>query len=130
MLATAAFAEHAAGRVFDLFGKWVASDAVDVIVESADDIATLLRERAYDIALGARPALGASAGLEIVPFFKYQRVMVASSRHPLASIPGRSRWPAAVRAVVRGTGRLRAADRRGPVVRSAYRIAGSRRVDQ
>ena len=88
VLATASFAEHAAGRVFDLFGKWVASDAVDVIVESADDIATLLRERAYDIALGARPALGASAGLELVPVFKYQRVMVASSRHPLASMPG------------------------------------------
>jgi DNA-binding transcriptional LysR family regulator len=85
VLATAAFAEHAAGRLFDLFGKWVASAAVDVIVEDADDIATLLRERTYDIALGARPALTASAGLELVPFFKYQRVMVASARHPIAS---------------------------------------------
>ncbi|MEZ3160533.1 LysR family transcriptional regulator [Microbacterium sp. BWT-B31] len=85
VLATAAFAEHAAGRIFDLFGKWVAPDSVDVIVESADDIATLLRERAYDIALGARPAMAASAGLELVPFFKYQRVLVASARHPLAA---------------------------------------------
>jgi DNA-binding transcriptional LysR family regulator len=84
VLATASFAEHAAGRVFDLFGKWVASDAVDVIVEDADDIATMLRERAYDIALGARPALAASVGLEVVPFFKYQRIMVASALHPLA----------------------------------------------
>jgi DNA-binding transcriptional LysR family regulator len=84
VLATAAFAEHAAGRLFDLFGKWVASDAVDVIVEDADDIATLLRERAYDVALGARPGPAASAGLELVPFLKYQRVLVASSRHPLA----------------------------------------------
>ena len=88
VLATAAFAEHAAGRLFDLFGKWVASDSVDVIVEDAGDIATLLRERAYDIALGARPAPSASAGLELVPFFKYQRVMVASTRHPLASESG------------------------------------------
>ncbi len=87
VLATAAFAEHAAGRIFDLFGKWVAADAVDVIVEDADDIGTLLRERAYDIALGARPALAASAGLEPVPFFKYQRVMVASADHPLATLP-------------------------------------------
>lgn len=86
VLATAAFAEHAAGRLFDLFGKWVAADSVDVIVEDADDIATLLRERAYDIALGARPAL--STGLELVPFFKYQRVMIASVKHPLASEPG------------------------------------------
>ncbi|AYG03981.1 LysR family transcriptional regulator [Gryllotalpicola protaetiae] len=88
VLATAAFAEHAAGRVFDLFGKWMKSDSVDVIVEVADDIATLLRERAYDIALGARPALAASAGLEVVPFFKYQRVMVVSRRHPLAASRG------------------------------------------
>jgi DNA-binding transcriptional LysR family regulator len=88
VLATAAFAEHAAGRLFDLFGKWVAADAVDVIVEDADDIATLLRERAYDIALGARPPLAASAGLELVPFFKYQRIMVASPQHPLASETG------------------------------------------
>ena len=87
-LVTASFAEHAAGRLFDLFGKWVASEAVDVIVEDADDIATMLRERAYDIALGARPALAASTGLELVPFFKYQRVIVASARHPLASVPG------------------------------------------
>ena len=88
VLATAAFAEHAAGRLFDLFGKWVATDAVEVIVEDADDIATLLRERAYDIALGARPGPAASAGLELVPFLKYQRVMVASARHPLALDPG------------------------------------------
>jgi len=86
VLATAAFAEHAAGRVFDVFGKWMASDAVDVIVEDADDIASLLRERAYDIALGARPTLAASAGLDPVPFFKYQRVVVAAAQHPLASL--------------------------------------------
>lgn len=88
VLATTSFAEHAAGRLFDLFGKWVSSDAVDVIVEDADDIATMLRERTYDIALGARPTLAASAGLEAIPFFKYQRIMVASSQHPLASVPG------------------------------------------
>jgi DNA-binding transcriptional LysR family regulator len=87
VLATAAFAEHAAGRIFDLFGKWVPAGTVDVIVESADDIAILLRERAYDIALGARPPLAASTGLEATPFFKYQRVLVVSRRHPLARSP-------------------------------------------
>jgi len=86
VLVTAAFAEHAAGRIFDVFGKWVASDAMDVIVEDADDIASLLRERAYDVALGARPALAASSGLDPVPFFKYQRVVVAAAQHPLASL--------------------------------------------
>ncbi|QKJ21250.1 LysR family transcriptional regulator [Microbacterium hominis] len=87
VVATAAFAEHAAGRVLDVFGRG-AADTIDVIVEKADDIATLLRERAYDIALGARPPLAESAGFEAVPFFKYQRVMVAAARHPLSSLEG------------------------------------------
>ncbi|WP_396657926.1 LysR family transcriptional regulator [Microbacterium sp.] len=84
VLATAAFAESAAGRLFDAFARWVPSDSVAVIVEAADDIATLLRERAYDIALGARPALAASPGFDVVPFFKYRRIMVAAPDHPLA----------------------------------------------
>lgn len=87
VLATAAFAEHVAGRLFDVFGKGAPPGAVDVIVEHADDIATLLRERAYDIALGARPALAASGGLDLVPFFKYRRVVVAAPRHPFAIEP-------------------------------------------
>ena len=84
VLATAAFAESAAGRLFDAFGKWMPSESVAVIVEAADDIATLLRERAYDIALGARPALATSPGFDVVPFFKYRRIMVAAPEHPLA----------------------------------------------
>ena len=93
VLATAAFAEHAAGRVFDLFAKWMPPDTVDVIVESADDISTLLRERAYDIALGARPSLATSTGVEPVPFFKYQRVMVASRTHPITALAGAAPIP-------------------------------------
>jgi DNA-binding transcriptional LysR family regulator len=87
VLATAAFAEHAAGRLFDVFAKRVQADSIDVIVEQADDIASLLRERVYDIALGARPALAGSAGFELVPFFKYERVMIASATHSLAAEP-------------------------------------------
>lgn len=57
---------------------------VAIIVESAVDIPRLLGERVYDIALGAQPAPARSRGLSVVPFLKYQRVVVASVHHPLA----------------------------------------------
>src|SRR5690606_13557928 len=84
VLATASFAEHAAGRLIDLFGPSLPPTAIDVIVESAVDIPRLLTERVYDIALGAQPAPSRSHGLRVVPFLKYQRVVVASTKHPLA----------------------------------------------
>ncbi|HWL02915.1 MAG TPA: LysR family transcriptional regulator [Microbacteriaceae bacterium] len=84
VLATASFAEHAAGRLIDLFGASMPPTAIDVIVESAVDIPRLLTERVYDIALGAQPAPSRNRGLSVVPFLKYQRVIVASMHHPLA----------------------------------------------
>ena len=91
--ATAPFAEHAAGRLLDLFTKRVPGASVDVVAEAAEDLAGLLLERAYDIALGARPpaAAGASAsvpGLVSVPFLRYQRVFVAAPADPLARVHG------------------------------------------
>ncbi|WP_354236692.1 LysR family transcriptional regulator [Arthrobacter sp. UYEF3] len=91
--ATSPFAEHAAGRLLDLFTKRVPGAAVDVVAEAAEDLAGLLLERAYDIALGAHPpaAAGTTAsvpGLESVPFLRYQRVFVAASADPLRRLPG------------------------------------------
>ncbi len=88
VLATAAFAEHAAGRLVDLFGHQMEPDSIDVIVEAAADIPTMLRERVYDVALGAKPPSANARGLSIAPFLKYQRVIVASAFHPLAAIRG------------------------------------------
>lgn len=93
IVATAPFAEHAAGRLLDLFTKRVPGASVDVVVESAEDLDTLLQERAYDIALGARPVVPAGAtvtdlALESVPFLRYQRAFVASAAHPLATLHG------------------------------------------
>ena len=90
---TAPFAEHAAGRLLDVFTKRVPGAAVDVVVESADDVASLLQERAYDIALGARPTAPAGSavtdlGLECVPFLRYQRAVIAGAGHPLARLRG------------------------------------------
>lgn len=92
IVSTAPFAEHAAGRLLDLFTKRVPGASVDVVVESAEDLGSLLQERAYDIALGARPAPGGAAltepGLECVPFLRYQRALVAAAGHPLAPLHG------------------------------------------
>lgn len=102
--ATSAFAEHAAGRLLDLFSQRVPGAPVDVVVEAAADTATLLLERAYDIALGSRPTMpdrpgdrpgdrsGADAGggveLDSVPFLRYQRVFVVAATHQLAALHG------------------------------------------
>lgn len=93
IVSTAPFAEHAAGRLLDLFTKRVPGASVDVVVESAEDLGSLLQERAYDIALGARPTAAAGTavtelGLECVPFLRYQRALVAAAGHPLAPLHG------------------------------------------
>ena len=84
VVATSGFAEHAAGRLLDAFTRRVPghSGGIDVVVESADDVGSLLRDHAYDVALGARPPRGTQ--LDVVPFLRYQRVLVAAPEHPLA----------------------------------------------
>ncbi|WP_104192882.1 LysR family transcriptional regulator [Cryobacterium sp. Y82] len=82
VVATAGFAEHAAGRLLDAFTRRVPGQAggIDVVVEPADDVGSLLQDHAYDVALGARPPRGSQ--LEVVPFLRYQRVLVAAPEHP------------------------------------------------
>lgn len=91
--ATAPFAEHAAGRLLDLFTKRVPGASVDVVAEAAEDLGALLLERAYDIALGARPSgpAGATAtvpGVESVPLLRYQRIFVAAPGHAAGRLTG------------------------------------------
>jgi DNA-binding transcriptional LysR family regulator len=91
IVATAPFAEHAAGRLLDLFTRRVPGAAVDVVVEEAEDVASLMLERVYDVALGARPPAPngtADVGLDSVAFLRYQRVFVVAAGHPLASLHG------------------------------------------
>ncbi|MDJ0378581.1 LysR family transcriptional regulator [Cryobacterium sp. PH31-L1] len=87
VVATAGFAEHAAGRLLDAFTRRVPGHfgGIDVVVESADDVGSLLQDHAYDVALGARPPQGNQ--LEVVPFLRYQRVLVAAQEHPLTRQP-------------------------------------------
>jgi len=92
VLATAAFAEHAAGRLLDVFTKRVPGSAVDVVVEAAADVPALLTNHTYDIALGAKPAGVARPAMEAVPFLRYRRILVAAPTHPLGD--GRAVVPA------------------------------------
>ena len=84
VVATAGFAEHAAGRLLDAFTRRSPDHVggIEVVVESADDVGSLLQDHAYDVALGSRPPQGTQ--LEVVPFLRYQRVLVAAPEHPLA----------------------------------------------
>ena len=99
VLATPAFAEHAAGRLLEAFARRHPGAAVRVVVDAADDAGALLGERAYDIALGIRPGRS-STPLHTMPFLRYRRILVAAADHPLtelpaARIPGRAlaqRW--------------------------------------
>lgn len=88
VLATAAFAEHAAGRLLDTFTKRVPGSLVDVVVEAAADVGSLLMDHSYEIALGARPAAAAGPTMDVVPFLRYQRILVAAAAHPLSKLPG------------------------------------------
>jgi LysR family transcriptional regulator, low CO2-responsive transcriptional regulator len=88
VLATAAFAEHAAGRLLDVFTKRVPAVTVDVVVEAVSDIPALLTEHAYDIALGARPPSAVRPAMEAVPFLRYRRILVAAPSHALAGVRG------------------------------------------
>jgi len=93
IVATAGFAEHAAGRLLDAFARRVPghSGRLDVVVEPADNVGPLLQDHACDVALGARPP--SSTHLDVVPFLRYQRVVVVSSQHPLA-LAAQSNTPA------------------------------------
>lgn len=86
ILATPAFAEHAAGRLLEAYARRYSVAAARVVVDTPDDTGALLGERAYDIALGVRPARS-STPLHTLPFLRFRRVLVAAADHPLAALP-------------------------------------------
>ncbi|TFD50650.1 LysR family transcriptional regulator [Cryobacterium frigoriphilum] len=85
VLVTAAFAEHAAPRLFDAFTARLpgAAGEVDVCVGPASSVGARLVDHSCDIALGARP-VAAGPHAKVVPFLRYQRILVAAREHPLS----------------------------------------------
>lgn len=81
--ATAAFSEHAAAALLDAFTRRVPGSAVELLVRPGLHLLPCLVERSSDITLGARPEQVDDVALDVVPFLRYQRVLVAVPTHPL-----------------------------------------------
>ncbi len=81
---TPAFDEHAAGALVDAFTRRSPGTKVELLRADPDRLRVLLVERAADLTLGVRPAAGGDAVLDVVPFLRYQRVLVAGPAHRLA----------------------------------------------
>ncbi len=91
--ASSLFAEHAAPGLLELFGARAADLDVELSVRDPAHFATLLRNRAVDIAIGPEPA-GLDSAVVSKPVMNYQIVLVVGPDHPLASVqagPGRLR---------------------------------------
>jgi DNA-binding transcriptional LysR family regulator len=83
VVATADFAEHAAGALLDAFTRRLPGCEVDLTVLDGAELPDALVRRVADVALGPRSAAGSDGGLDAVPFLRYQRILVAAPHHPL-----------------------------------------------
>lgn len=81
---TGAFAEHAATALVDAFTRRSRGTEVELVQEPAERSAQALVDRTADVVLGLRPVHDAEVTLHVVPFLRYQRVLVAAPRHRLA----------------------------------------------
>jgi DNA-binding transcriptional LysR family regulator len=84
VVASPAFEEHAAGALLETFTRRTPGSRVQLDVRSGSGFTPSLIWRSADIALGPRPQAVADVVLDVVPFLRYQRIMVASPAHPLA----------------------------------------------
>jgi DNA-binding transcriptional LysR family regulator len=89
VLASPAFEEHAAGALLDSFTRRTPGSRVQLDVRSGTGFAPSLIWRSADIALGPRPQAVADVVMDVVPFLRYQRIIVAAPAHPLARSGGR-----------------------------------------
>ena len=83
--ASAAFAEHAAPGLIELFSSRAKDLSVELSVQPASQFRNLITSRAVDIALG--PAVADSSesdvSIEVRPFLKYQMIAVTTPDRPL-----------------------------------------------
>ncbi len=86
VVATAAFEEHAPALV-DAFTRRSPGTAVELIHERPERLTACLVERFADIVLGLRPPTVGDTTLDVVPFLRYQRVIVAAPGHRLVGDP-------------------------------------------
>ena len=95
---TPAFEEHAAGALVDAFTARAPGTRVELHPVAPERLAAALLDRDMDLALGGRPSGGPGA-LDVLPFLRYQRIVVVGRGHRLAaaaavhpSALARERW--------------------------------------
>lgn len=84
---TAVFEEQAAPGLVDAFTKRMPGTTVELVPTSPERMAEALLHRSVDIALGLPPVRVGRAVLDVVPFLRYQRIVVAAPGHQLAKLP-------------------------------------------
>ncbi len=84
---TAAFEEQAAAGLVDAFTKRMPGTSVELVATSPERMAEALLQRSVDIALGLPPVRVGRAVLDVVPFLRYQRIVVVAPGHRLAKLP-------------------------------------------
>lgn len=84
---TAVFEEQAAPGLVDAFTKRMPGTTVELVPTSPERMAEALLHRSVDIALGLPPVRVGRAVLDVVPFLRYQRIVVAAPGHRLAKLP-------------------------------------------
>ncbi len=82
---TAPFEEHAATGLVDAFTRRMPDTAVELVPVTPERMTEVLVQRSADICLGLPPARAVDGVVDVVPFLRYQRIVVAAA----GSRPGR-----------------------------------------
>ncbi|TQS40235.1 LysR family transcriptional regulator [Cryptosporangium phraense] len=87
--AAADFSEHAADALLNAFTRRLPDCQVDLTLAEGSELADLLVRRTADVVLGPRPTGGepgprpVGGELDVVPFLRYQRILVAAPEFPV-----------------------------------------------
>lgn len=84
---TSTFEEHAAAGLIDAFTKRMPGTSVEVVPVTPEGMTEVLLHRGADIALGLPPARAVDGVVDVVPFLRYQRILVAAADSRLGRMP-------------------------------------------
>lgn len=82
---TTVFEEHAAPALVDAFTRRSPGLSVELVHEAPERLTASLVDRSSDVVLGLRPTTLTGVNLDLVPFLRYQRVLVAAAGHLVGS---------------------------------------------
>ena len=83
---TATFEEHAATGLINAFTKRMPATSVEVVPVTPERMTEVLLHRLVDVALGLPPARAVDGVVDVVPFLRYQRVLVAAADSRLGRV--------------------------------------------